>query len=186
MANACSGGTVLKGLSGDCSGVSDVTLNNMITTGAAANANWNSLLDQFVGGLQDLQNSGMVVILRPFHKINGNWFWWSGAGEHTKKALFRYVQNYFNNVKGLHNILWEYCIVDDPGTLVGYPGDEFVDLMATDVYFQVSGPTGGYTRLATHNKPIAFAENNCRGTAAVCFNSYNWDNQLQDAKANML
>ena len=113
-----------EGVSGDCTSNSnmDTYAQQMMQSGTTPNAQWNSMLDSFAAGLQNLQNAGVVVILRPFHESNGNWFWWSSPGEPTKEALWRYVENYFNNVKGLHNIIWEYCIVDSAGGLVGYPG----------------------------------------------------------------
>jgi len=183
----CAGaGSVVQGLSGDCTGINDTFVQQMMQAVTTPNTHWNALLDNFARGVQDLQNAGIIVIIRPLHEINGNWFWWSNFSNATQQQLFIYIENYFNGHWGLHNILWEYCIVDaNDSTLVGYPGDQYFDLLATDVYFEPTGPTDGYNSLKGHNKPIAFAEYNCQGgryPGATCEASYFWPNEISAAK----
>jgi mannan endo-1,4-beta-mannosidase len=37
---------------------------------------WRSYLDIVAEGLNDLQQSNATVLYRPFHEMNGGWFWW--------------------------------------------------------------------------------------------------------------
>lgn len=37
---------------------------------------WRAYLDRMALGLADLQDAGVSVLFRPFHEMNGNWFWW--------------------------------------------------------------------------------------------------------------
>ena len=178
--------TQLQGLSDDCSGINDTFIAAMLTAGTAQNASWNAELNQFATGLLDLQNSGVVVILRLFHELNASWFWWGTLTSARQAQLFQYTENYFES-QGIHNALYEYCIVDS-SYLSGYPGAQYVDLVATDWYGQLAGtqgPTAGYTALTQYGKPIAFAENSCGSSGGPCLTSYNFESQLQDAEASM-
>jgi len=47
-------------------------LNNGTTTGQR----WRLFLDRMALGLNDLQQSGVTVLFRPFHEMNGEWFFW--------------------------------------------------------------------------------------------------------------
>ena len=129
--------TQLQGLSDDCSGINDTFIAAMLTAGTAQNASWNAELNQFATGLLDLQNSGVVVILRLFHELNASWFWWGTLTSARQAQLFQYTENYFES-QGIHNALYEYCIVDS-SYLSGYPGAQYVDLVATDWYGQLAG-----------------------------------------------
>ncbi len=37
---------------------------------------WRSYLDIVAEGLNDLQQANVTVLYRPFHEMNGGWFWW--------------------------------------------------------------------------------------------------------------
>lgn len=90
-------------------------------------------------GLQ-LQEEGIPVLFRPFHENNGSWFWWGKAfcDEEAYKNLFRYTVEYLRDVKGVHNFLYLYSpngpFEDEADYLSRYPGDEFVDILAFDMY----------------------------------------------------
>jgi hypothetical protein len=184
-------GSVNQGLSDDCYfpsgfGSLDAAVQNMLTPGTTLNAHWNSELSNFAGGLQDLQNNGVVVILRLFHELDGNWFWWSEMSSGTQAALWRYTENYFEN-QGIHNVLYEYCII---GGVTGYPGNQYIDIVSWDQYGELSGgyvpPV--YSALLGYGKPIAIAENNCSASGGACdtaSNPYGYDAQDSDARAVM-
>lgn len=90
-------------------------------------------------GLQ-LQEQGVPVLFRPFHENNGSWFWWGKAfcDEEAYKNLFRYTVEYLRDVKGVHNFLYVYSpngpFEDEAEYLSRYPGDEFIDVIAFDMY----------------------------------------------------
>lgn len=79
------------------------------------------------------------VIFRPWHENLGSWFWWGGklctAEEYI--ALYRYTWTFLTKEKGLKNLLWCYSPngpVSAELFLSRYPGDEYVDLLGTDIY----------------------------------------------------
>ncbi|MCV9387009.1 glycoside hydrolase family 26 protein [Reichenbachiella ulvae] len=112
--------------------------------------------DKFVAELDDLGDflttvkSGetlVPMIFRPFHEHNGDWFWW-GKGicsEEEYIAIWRFTVNYMKNTKGLHHLI--YCFSPDASRmnnkdlrseyLYGYPGDEYVDMLGIDDYWNV-------------------------------------------------
>jgi hypothetical protein len=100
-----------SGIAYDCYGANDATIQAMIT-GGANSGNWNAELDSFASGIAHLQAHGVTVIMKTLHEYNFNDFWWTQASDTTQLALFRYIENYFNNVKGLHNLLWATVTLD--------------------------------------------------------------------------
>lgn len=91
-------------------------------------------LDKIAGQLARLQDAGVPVLWRPLHEASGNdgdaWFWWGASGSGAYIALYRYMYDYFTNVKGLHNLIWVWNGQNEDW----YPGDDVVDIMGTDIY----------------------------------------------------
>ena len=94
-----------------------------------------------IKGAKRQDGTPIPVILRPWHEQNGSWFWW-GAGHATPDQyveLFQFTVKYLRDTRGLHNVLYAYSpnspLNADPGTyLVGYPGDDYVDVLGYDSY----------------------------------------------------
>lgn len=147
------------GYSGD---VSNLDAAGLLTSGTATNSAFMSMIDEVATGLQILQQQGVVVILRPFHELNGNWFWW-GTGFLSNAqfiALWRFVHDYFTNTKGLKNLVWLYSINTGMGGIAArYPGSSYVDVVGQDCY--TSSPSqaqSDYNTLLTLGKPVCLAE----------------------------
>ena len=82
---------------------------------------------------------GVAVIFRPWHENLGSWFWWGGklCTAQEYKDLYRLTWTYFTKERGLANILWCYSPdgpIDPRDYMSRYPGDEFVDILGTDIY----------------------------------------------------
>ncbi|MBO2944374.1 S-layer homology domain-containing protein [Paenibacillus sp. F411] len=94
--------------------------------------------------------SPVPVIYRPFHEMNGGWFWW-GKDTTTPEEyiqLFRYTIDYLRNVKQVKNMLVAWApsgsaAYYEVGTNVDaikaqffkyYPGDAYVDIIGLDNY----------------------------------------------------
>jgi len=79
------------------------------------------------------------VLFRPYHEMNGDWFWWcsKSCSPEEYKALFQFTVNYLRNEKQLHNLIYVYA-TDVFSTkeeyLRFYPGDNFVDVLGFDDY----------------------------------------------------
>ncbi|MEW7290694.1 glycoside hydrolase family 26 protein [Aquimarina sp. 2304DJ70-9] len=89
--------------------------------------------------LKDADGKPIPVLFRPWHEMNGDFFYW-GEGFRTTA---QYIQLYRDTVKILsedfdvHNVIYIYSPnwVSDPSEyLRNYPGDEYVDMLGVDVY----------------------------------------------------
>jgi mannan endo-1,4-beta-mannosidase len=138
----------------------NVDLNTLLAPGTETHARWMHELDQIAGGLQQLQTNGVVVLWRPFHEMNGDWFWWDGKDPETFKKLWRQMFDYFTRTKGLNNLLWVYAPNHRTNTVVYYPGDHYVDLAGLDAYtdFVDTNHILGYAEVARLPKPFGFTE----------------------------
>ncbi len=87
----------------------------------------------------------VAVIFRPWHENTGNWFWWcqNVCTVQEYRELYRLTWVYFTKERGLKNILWCYSpnAPFTPDFMGRYPGDEFVDIIAADLY-EFIGPDG--------------------------------------------
>ncbi len=113
-----------------------------ILPGGEKNAVYNSWLDKVANFLQSLTGKyGEVipVIFRPFHELNGNWFWWGKAHCTPDEMirLYRYTEHYLKDVKNIHNLLYAFN-TDQFANLneyeERYPGNAFVDIVGFDIY----------------------------------------------------
>ena len=80
------------------------------------------------------------IIFRPFHEMDGNWFWW-GKGHGTTAqyiALYQYTVTYLRDTLGVHNFIYAWSpdrnFNFESEYLNFYPGDAYVDLVGTDNY----------------------------------------------------
>ncbi len=75
----------------------------------------------------------MPVLWRPFHEINGNWFWYGKQGPEIFKRLWSTMYNYFVNERKLNNLIWVLCFSGNPEA-EWYPGKKYVDIAGADTY----------------------------------------------------
>jgi mannan endo-1,4-beta-mannosidase len=137
-----------------------VDLNDLLVSGTDTYTRWFNELDTIAKGLSQLQDSGVVVMFRPFHEMNGGWFWW-GAKDQTKfKAVWKQVFDYFTTTKHLNNLLWVYGPNMGSNTASYYPGDEYVDITGLDAYTSNITTAGisGYSSVVNLGKPFGFTE----------------------------
>ena len=64
--------------------------------------------------LEQLQKRGVVVLFRPFHELNGYWFWWGTAlhrsyDDDAHVVVWNYVYKYLTEDRRLKNIIWVYA-----------------------------------------------------------------------------
>lgn len=148
--------------------LSSRNLTELITPGTAANRVWMAELDKVAAGFDQLQNSGVVVLWRPFHEMNyRECFWWdlgaSGGDPQPFVAMWQQMFNYFTYQKGLNNLLWVFSPADTNPSwnniLEAYPGDQYVDILSLDLYSDSISISGdNYSKLISKNKPVGFSE----------------------------
>jgi mannan endo-1,4-beta-mannosidase len=132
-----------------------------------------TLIDSLV--IPVFQQLGFPIVFRPWHEMNGDWFFW-GSGNCSPdeyKALYRLTVNYIRS-KGVENILYAWS-PDKSAGLQYYPGDAYVDVLGMDIYEpgimrysafpKMERELGKLTDYAySHGKVAAITETGCRKT----------------------
>lgn len=146
------------------SDLTDEQWNDLVTPGTQLNERWQSQVDVIAWFLKQLKNAGVPVLWRPYHEMNGDWFWWGKKkGENGYKKLYRMLFDRLVNFHGLNNLIWVFNANEikpnvDPYELY-YPGDDVVDILATDVYTEGFNQENYEQLLAlAKDKPIALGE----------------------------
>lgn len=139
--------------------MSFVDFSQLITSGTALNTRFKGYLDSLANNLANLQDNNVVVLFRPYHEMNGSWFWWCGHDPQQYKDLWIYTFNYLTQTKGLHNLLWVYA-PNAELDLTYYPGSQYVDVVGVDYYGTgvFSSAVDGYGQLSTLGKPFGLTE----------------------------
>jgi len=121
--------------------ITDQQFDSLLTQGSAINKHWLAQVDGIAEYLKELQDAHVPILWRPFHEINGDWFWWNGHrgdATHGTKQLYRMIYDRLVNFHHLTNLLWVWN-PDQPARadrqFVDYfPGLEFVDILGFDCY----------------------------------------------------
>ena len=137
-----------------------VELADLLIPGTDTHRRWLEELDLIADGLKELQDAGVVVLWRPFHEMNGGWFWWGAKEPEQFIVLWRHMFDYFTKTKGLDNLLWVYGPNHGQNTAKYYAGDRYVDLVGLDAYTDFVDPEHikGYAEVAALPKPFGFTE----------------------------
>ncbi|MFT4204946.1 MAG: glycosyl hydrolase [Chitinophagaceae bacterium] len=116
---------------------------SQILPGGLFNGKFKSMLKSladFDKTLVDRNGQWIPIIFRPWHEMDGNWFWW-GAGHCTPeqfKVLYRYTAKYLTDTLGVHNMLFAWSpdrgFSNEKEYMAFYPGDDVVDLVGMDQY----------------------------------------------------
>src|SRR6202034_947165 len=119
--------------------LTDYEWNELLTPGTSLYNRWIEQVDVIAGYLRQLQDAGVPVLFRPYHEMNGNWFWWGGRpGEHGSAALYRQLYNRFVNVHHLNNLVWVWNVnspSENAGPIASYfPGPGYADVVTMDIY----------------------------------------------------
>ena len=120
--------------------------------------NWLADMHNVAGGLLELQKSGVVVLWRPFHEMNKDFFWWGARDAEWFKRLWRRQFELFTMTYRLHNLLWVYSPYQASDAATYYPGDDVVDLVGMDAYETNLEKIQGYEAMTALGKPFGFTE----------------------------
>ncbi len=148
-----------------------------------ARTSYRTELDTMAGALQKLRDAGVMVIWRPFHEMNGDFFWWginAYNNEQTNEtdyvALWRDLYNTLTFDYGLDNLIWTYSVIPhktwNADVTAFYPGSDYVDLVGMD-YYGTTPDFPGYNALKSLGKTIVMSE------AGPSDNSYGQWNEEQ-------
>jgi hypothetical protein len=147
------------------------------------NGDYNSYIDAFADQVKALSGT---IIIRFMHEFEGDWYPWSLVHNNQDPnkyiTAFRKVVDRFR-ARGANNVQWMWCVNSDYAPYKSYnwivncyPGDSYVDIVATDIYnnhFPVNFPwwrsfrwqvTESYYYLTKYfpQKPLYICELGCR------------------------
>jgi mannan endo-1,4-beta-mannosidase len=131
--------------------------------GTALYNHWCAQVDEIAGYLKQLQDAHVPVLWRPYHEMNGDWFWWGNrTGQYSTIALYKQLFDRLVNHHHLNNLVWVWSM-DRPSTPGRehefLPGADFVDVLALDVYGNDFAQSYYDSLVAlSQGKPIALAE----------------------------
>ena len=144
---------------------------DLFRPGTAVHSVWVAQLERVARGLMELQESGVIVLFRPFHEMNGGWFWWGPRqkgrwwSQQRFERLWRTTYEFLVTEKQLENLLWVYSpaarVDREKPVLHYYPGNDVVDVVALDWYSDQpdwSEIRDDYEQLAKTGKPVGIAE----------------------------
>ena len=123
--------------------ISDEEWTELTTPGNPLHARWRDQIDKIASYLKQLRDAHVPVLWRPYHEMNGVWFWWGDKkGENGYAKLWKMMYDRFVNFHHLDNLIWVWNanaprdIPKDEAYSYKdyYPGPEYVDVLATDVY----------------------------------------------------
>jgi len=123
--------------------MSDEEWKDLVTPGTRINQRWLENIDEVAAGLKILQENNIPVLWRPYHEMNGTWFWWCDKkGEDGIKQLWKMMYDRYTNYHKLNNLIWVWNAnaprnkENDEAYAYDlyYPGNKYVDVLATDIY----------------------------------------------------
>ena len=117
--------------------------NELTTDGTRLNTEWKAQVDVIAGYLKQLRDAHVPVLWRPYHEMNGVWFWWCNKkGPNGFRKLWLMMYERYVNVHHLDNLVWVWntnAPRDRPNDEAFayqdfWPGGDSVDVLAADVY----------------------------------------------------
>lgn len=119
--------------------LTDQQFKDILTPGTPLYKSWCTQVDSIAHYLKLLQDAHVPVLWRPYHEMNGSWFWWGGrTGKYSTQALYRQLFDRLVKYHKLNNLVWIWS-VDRPSRpemkfTNYYPGSTYLDILALDVY----------------------------------------------------
>ena len=165
-------------------GDSWTTMTDSQFSALTTNSTFLGYLNSVASIFQTYQNNNVTVLYRPFHEMNGGWFWWGAKTPSVFKSMWQFVFNYMTTTKGLHNILWVYGPNSGSGITDYYPGSQYTDIVGMDIYGGVDvTDTSDYNALLTLNKPFGLTEYGPGPSSGM--SPTDWSHFIVSLKTNM-
>lgn len=119
--------------------LTDQQFKDILTPETKLYKHWCKQVDNIAFYLKKLQKAGVPILWRPYHEMNGDWFWWGGRhGEYSTKELYIQLFDRLVNHHKLNNLIWVWNVdrPSRPGMEFSnfYPGNEYLDVLSLDVY----------------------------------------------------
>jgi mannan endo-1,4-beta-mannosidase len=87
--------------------LTDYEWHELLTPGTPLYNRWCEQVDVIAGYLRQLRDAHVPILFRPYHEVNGNWFWWEyRPGPDGSSALYRQLYHRFVDMHHLDNLVW--------------------------------------------------------------------------------
>ncbi len=123
--------------------LTDAEWKELTTPNTVLNKRWLAQIDKIASYLKQLQNAHVPVLWRPYHEMNGVWFWWGNRpGNDGVIRLWKMMYDRYTNYHHLNNLLWVWG-ANGPRDIPKdeafpyqnfYPGAKYVDILGADIY----------------------------------------------------
>lgn len=145
-------------------GTGPMDMDKLITPGTEEHSAAMNDLKRVADYLDQLNKAHVPVLWRPFHEIDGGWFWWTdNAKPENSAAAYRMMFGYFVKERKLNNLIWVFATANHAGGFKPakgkpneaakladeiawrkrfYPGAEYVDIAGMDIYPNASDGIG--------------------------------------------
>lgn len=143
--------------------VSDAEWEQLISPGSPIYKNWANQVDEIAVYLKQLEKAGIPILWRPYHEMNGGWFWWGHKrGDDGYTQLWKMLYQRLTEYHKLNNLIWVW----NPNATnyaedyhIYYPGSAYVDILAADLY-RTEYEQSFYQELVdlADGKPVALGE----------------------------
>ena len=116
----------------DLSKVDDAELENLYANGKISIEAYKIIkdIDNISALMQRMEDANVTVMWRPLHEASGGWFWWGASGADAYKWLWKLMYHRMTDYHELDNLIWVW----NAQSADWYPGDEYCDISATDIY----------------------------------------------------
>ncbi len=153
--------------------VSDTTIIAKMVNDSIANTAFRAQLVNvagFLNSLVDADGNKVPVIFRPWHEHTGGWFFWGtpNCSVEDYKALWKQTREVLD-AEGVDNVLYAYSpdrVSSVEQYMSRYPGDEYVDIVGTDVY-HFGGSEGLDTFLHDASASLAIVDSVSASTGKI-------------------
>lgn len=108
-------------------------LERLLTPGTREHALWLADVDAAANTLRRMEEAGVVVLFRPYHEMNGGWFWWGDKDAFPQ--LWDALVDALETRHGLENIIWVWSgdrAIENAERY--WPARHKPDAVGTDVY----------------------------------------------------
>jgi mannan endo-1,4-beta-mannosidase len=132
--------------------VSDEEWKQIVTPGSEYHRMLLQKIDKVAEYLKQLQDKNIPVLWRPYHEMNGIWFWYGDRkGDEGFQKLWKIMYERYVNHHKLNNLIWVWNAngprdwADDQAYAYDlyYPGNDYVDVLAADIYFAAQASPQG-------------------------------------------
>jgi mannan endo-1,4-beta-mannosidase len=159
--------------------LTDFEWSELETPGTELYNRWCAQVDVIAGFLSQLRDAHVPILFRPYHEMNGGWFWWGGRpGKSGSQALYRQLFDRLVNHHQLNNLIWVWNVnaPSNPAMAIAeyFPGREYADLLSEDIYGEFEQSHYDDMLALAAGKPIALGEVGTLPTPEILRRQPNW------------